>query len=209
MMATSLYLGMKSSQLDIKIDLLKTIFPFIKENNKETNIPNLTILFKYEFYMINVLSYDFYVFCPYKAMLGFMYKIKSSQIQEKVESVQNLTMIEVENEVEKYIDKTFATDSIFLYNYSYNSLACIFLGFEYLKITKNLNVTQEDIIEALELHDYIDVGNFINFILPKTKELIEKIPNFTKEEKKEKKGKIMAFLKKYPEYKDRLEKDRQ
>ena len=78
-----------------------------------------------------------------------------------------------------------------------------------MKITKNLNVTQEDIIEALELHDYIDVGNFINFILPKTKELIEKIPNFTKEEKKEKKGKIMAFLKKYPEYKDRLEKDRQ
>ena len=57
-------------------------FAFIKDFNKESQIPNDQLLLKYEFYIIHIINYDFYVFCPYKAIGLFINcrKIKLFQI---------------------------------------------------------------------------------------------------------------------------------
>jgi hypothetical protein len=208
MMATSFFLGMKSAQQDISIEKLIRIFKFIGEFNKKQNLSNTTILLKYEFYLISILNYDFYVFCPYKAMSGLCYKLKQNQIElnnnNKANKFYNINIQDIEKLAEAYIDKTFLTDVIFLFNYSYISLSSIYLSINFL----NKEITLEEFFEILDLKNKIDIDKFNN-IYNKIFELIEKIPKFTREEIKEKKSRRNGFLERYKEYSDRLEKDRQ
>lgn len=209
-MATAFYLGMKSAQLDVNLDFLKSIFQFVGEINKEKKVPNIDILLKYEFYMIHILNYDFYVFCPYKAMCGLFYKLKSSAlIMDKIKLIENLTVKDIENEAEKLIDRTFATDSIFIYNYSYNALACILLAFRKFKETVNLDISYNDVITQLGLEKMIDCQEFLNATINKINDFITKIPTFSRQDIIEKKSRTTGFLLKYKEYNEKLEKDRQ
>lgn len=207
MMATSFFLGMKSAQQDITIEKLSKIFKFIGEFNKKQNVSNNTILFKYEFYLINILNYDFYVFCPYKAMSGLCYKLKQNQIESnnnKLNKFYNINIQDLEKLAEAYIDKTFLTDIIFLFSYSYISLSCLYLSIRFL----NKEISLDEFLEILDLKNKIEMDKF-NIIFNKIFELIEKIPKFTREEIKEKKSRRTGFLERYKEYSERLEKDRQ
>jgi len=208
-MATSFFLGMKSSQLDVSLEFMKNIFAFLRDNNKELNIPNDQLLLKYEFYLIHILNYDFYVFCPYKAMIGFIYKLQNSEIIiNKINFITNLNIKEIENEAEKIIDKTFATDAIFIYNYSYIALSSIIFAFQAFNQNKNLGISHFEIIDCLEIRNLIDVDNFFNIIIPKIFDMLNKIPYFSREEIREKKSRTTGFLLKYKEYNEKLEFDR-
>lgn len=211
MMATAFFLGMKSAQLDVSLDLMKSTFAFIKDFNKDLKISNDQLLLKYEFYMIHIINYDFYVFCPYKAMMGFTNKLQQQNLNlnflEKIKCA-NLNFKEIEAEAEKFIDRTFATDAIFLFNYSYIALSCVIFAFQIFSQSKNLGITQLEILEVLEVKEFLDVDNFLNMVLSRIYDLISKIPVFTREEIREKKSRTTGFLIKYKEYNEKLEVDR-
>jgi len=211
MMATAFFLGMKSAQLDVSLDLMKSIFAFMKDFNKESKISNDQLLLKYEFYLIHIINYDFYVFCPYKAMMGFMYKLQSSDLilkKLKNASAENLSLKEIEVEAEKFIDRTFASDAIFMFNYSIIALSCIIFAVELFNQSKNIGISPLEILEALEVTDLLDVDNFLNVSNSKIYDFISKVPNFTREEIREKKSRTTGFLIKYKEYNEKLEVDR-
>ena len=44
------------------------LIPMLKEEGNHSN------LLYYEFYLSTILGYDFYVFNPYKALIGFIYQ---------------------------------------------------------------------------------------------------------------------------------------
>jgi hypothetical protein len=211
MMATAFFLGMKSAQLDVSLDLMKSIFAFIKDFNKESKISNDQLLLKYEFYLIHIINYDFYVFCPYKAMMGFIYKLQSSDLilkKLKNATAENLSLKEIEAEAEKFIDRTFASDAVFMFNYSIIALSCIIFAVELFNQSKNIGISPLEILEALEVTDLLDVDNFLNVSNSKIYDFISKVPNFTREEIREKKSRTTGFLIKYKEYNEKLEVDR-
>ena len=51
---------------------------YIEFSNKK-NIENILLLLEYEFFLINILNYEIYVYCPYKAMLGFIHELVNSE----------------------------------------------------------------------------------------------------------------------------------
>lgn len=209
MIATAFFLGMKSAQVDINLGVMKNIFVFLKDFNKDLQISNEELLLKYEFYMIHILNYDFYVFCPYKAMMGFMYKIQTSdKFLAQFKNFDNFNFKEIEIEAEKLIDRIFATDAMFIYNYSFIAISCTILAFQIFNQSKNLGINTFEILEILEIINIIDVNNFINNILSKIEDMIIKIPNFSREEIREKKSRTSGFLSKYKEYNEKLEADR-
>lgn len=213
-MATAFFLGMKSAQLDVNLDLMKSIFAFIKDFNKELKISNEQLLLKYEFYMIHIINYDFYIFCPYKAMMGFVYKLQSAELilnklKNAIAENSYLNFLkEIEVEAEKFIDRTFATDAVFMFNYSFIALSCLIFAFQLFNQSKNIGISPVDILEALEIKELIDVDNFLNINVGKIYDLISKVPTFTREEIREKKSRTTGFLIKYKEYNEKLEVDR-
>ncbi len=207
-MATAFFLGMKSAQLDVSLDLMKSIFSFIKDFNKELQISNDQLLLKYEFYMIHIIIYDFYVFCPYKAMMGFIFKLTSSDFIFNALKNSNLSFKEIEAEAEKMIDRTFATDANFMFNFSLIALSCVIYAFQIYNQSKNLGISPLEVIDALEIKDFLDASSFINVVLVKIHDLLSKIPDFNREEIREKKSRTTGFLVKYKEYNEKLEVDR-
>jgi hypothetical protein len=198
---------------------MKNICPFLKEIHNEKNIENILLLLEYEFYLINVLNYDFYVFCPYKAMVGFIHEIKKNQnllnivifsdsmVDIIIHSTSNINPLvnskDFELKCESLIDQTFFTDLIFLYSYSYISLSCLFITAEFF------NIDYDKIKSLLKLDEIIDYENFITTILKSVKENLMTIKIFNEDEFVKNKKKIYKFLKTNPKYVEKIEKDRE
>jgi hypothetical protein len=203
-MYAAVFLGFKVAQLNVNLDLMKTMFPVLKEKDKKTNIDNLYYLFEYEFYLINVLNYEFYIFCPYKAMVGFIYDMKCSQ---KIKNIplftDQLSAEDFEKKCESFIDQTFLTDLMFVLSYSIIAISCIFLTAEFYQMSF-------DWVKALlQLEGVIDYENFFMETYRLVKSKLEEIKVLNQEEYKEKKSKIYKFLFKNPQYVEKIEKERE
>jgi hypothetical protein len=184
---------------------MKNICPFLKEINKVKNVENILLLFEYEFYLINVLNYDFYVFCPYKAMVGFLHNLKVNQNKENIiifPENSNLAK-DFELKCETFIDSSFLTDLIFLYSYSYIALSCIFLTADFFNMEINT------VRALLQLDDYLNYDNFFSNIMPTVKEYLNNIKILTDDEFMDKRTKLYKFLKRNPKYVEKIEKDRE
>ena len=209
LLCAALFLGFKVAQMSVNIETMKNICPFLKEKHTEKNVENILLLLEYEFYLINILNYDLYVFCPYKAMVGFLYSINNNQkvFDIKILSDTNeqftINAKEFEIKVENFIDQTYLTDLIFLYTYSYLALSCIFLAAEFYQIKFELIRT------LLELDKIINYDTFLNDIYLTVKENINSIKILSDEEFVNNKKKILKFLIKQPKYTERIERDRE
>jgi hypothetical protein len=194
--------------MNVGLDLMKNICPFLKEIHTEKNIENILLLLEYEFYLINHLNYDFYVFCPYKAMVGFIYKMNKNQ---KIFGIQifsdapsaGVSGKEFELKCESLIDQTFLTDLPFLITYSYIALGCIYLTAEFYKIDTEL------IKILLQLDNLENYSSFIDDKLQMIKEELNNLKILSDDEFKNMKAKIFKFLSKNSKYVERIEKDRE
>ena len=184
-----IFLGGKVAQLNITLSKMDELIPILKERGH-------TQLLNYEFYLCTILGYDLYVFNPYKALIGFIYKMDINKYFDNL----NISKDDFENECENFIDQCFLTDIIFVYNYSYISLCSIFLTVE--KFQLNIN----DIIKVLELENNINMEQF-NSIYLKIKDEISKI-NILHDEYIKVYGGIKKFYEKYKIYVDTLEQER-
>jgi len=205
LLCASIYLGCKVAQLNITLDTMKNIFPFLKEIHQEKNTENILILLEYEFYLINVLNYDFYVFCPYKAMVGFIHSIVKNQKELMIFSNfddSNKTK-EFELKCESLIDMTFLTDLMFLISYSYIALSCIFISAE------NENISIDIIKNLLKLDDVVNYEFFFKFTLPTVKNYLNNIKIYNEVEFVDRKKRILRFLNRNPKYVEKIEKDRE
>ncbi len=223
MVCAALFLGFKNAQMSVNIEIMKNLCPFLKEKHKEKNIDNVYLLLDNEFYMINVLNYDFYIFCPYKAMIGLINTLKintqsdSDSDRERDRDDKSLsisisininifnesvTQKNFETKCESLIDQTFLTDLIFLYTHSYIALACVFLTAE------SFNIKHDTIKSILQLETKINYTNFYDVILPNVREQINSIKIITDDEFANYKKKILKFLYKNPKYVEKIEKDR-
>jgi len=205
LLCASIYLGCKVAQLNITLDTMKNVFPFLKEIHQEKNIENILILLEYEFYLINVINYDFYVFCPYKAMVGFIHTISKSQKDLNLLPYfddKNKTK-EFESKCENLIDVTFYTDLIFLISYSYIGLSCIFI------VAENEKLNLEFIKKLLKLDDVLNYDHFYKFTLPTVNNYLNNVKIYTENEFVDKKKRILKFLYRNPKYVERIEKDRE
>ena len=184
-----IFLGGKVAQLNITLSKMDELIPILKETGHSQ-------LLNYEFYLCTILGYDLYVFNPYKALIGFIYKMDINKYFDNL----NISKDDFENECENFIDQCFLTDIIFVYNYSYISLCSIFLTVE--KFQLNIN----DIIKVLELENNINMEQF-NSIYLKIKDEISKI-NILHDEYIKVYGGIKKFYEKYKIYVDTLEQER-
>ena len=184
-----IFLGGKVAQVNINFSKMNELIPTLKEKGH-------TQLLYYEFYLCTILGYDLYVFNPYKALIGFIYKMDINKYFDNL----NISKDDFENECENFIDQCFLTDIIFVYNYSYISLCSIFLTVE--KFQLNIN----DIIKVLELENNINMEQF-NSIYLKIKDEISKI-NILHDEYIKVYGGIKKFYEKYKIYVDTLEQER-
>jgi len=179
---------------------MKNICPFLNLRNEEKNVDNIVLLFEYEFFLINVLNYDFYIFSPYKAITGFIYEIQISEYLSHIESI--ISIKDIENKLEYYIDLTYLTDVIFIYNYSVITLSCLFITFEIFGISLDLIKT------IFSLEQIMNYEKFLTVTYPAIKEAINNIKLLTDQEFIDRKKKILLFLKHNPKYTEKLEKDR-
>ena len=184
-----IFLGGKVAQLNITLSKMDELIPILKERGH-------TQLLNYEFYLCTILGYDLYVFNPYKALIGFIYKMNVNKYFDNV----NITIDDFENECEKFIDLCFLTDIMFLYNYSYISLCSIYLTVEKLQL--NIN----DIIKILELETNINMEKFKS-VYEKIKFELSNI-NTQDDEFNKVYGGIIKFYEKYKNYVDALEQER-
>jgi hypothetical protein len=187
-------LAFKVAQLNVNIDIMSSLFPKLKDPAA------VKTLYEYEFYLINVMNYDFYVFSPYKAMIGFIYLITKSDYLKDIEA--KISLSEFEQKVEYFIDQTFYTDLIFLYSYSVNTLACIYMAAE----SYNIDFGIFDV--AFSLSKTMDYEKFIKATYPEFKDTITgvKIPTVDDWEKLMKR--VIYFTKTNPKYVEKLEMDR-
>jgi hypothetical protein len=186
---------------------MKSICPFLKEKHTEKNVENILLLLEYEFFLINILNYDFYVYCPYKAMLGFIYEIrqnekKFNQLGGQIIFDENFCK-EFENKCEVFIDQTFLTDLLFNIPYSYIALSCIFITAEFYKIDYDV------IKNYLNLENFINYENFLKETLPTVRDTLSNLKILTEEEFVNYKKRILKFLNKNPKYVEKIEKDRE
>lgn len=198
-MAASVFLGSKVAQLNISIEDLEKMFPFIKGTEKK--------LFEYEFYLSHILEYEFYVYSPYQALLGFIFSLKQKEFFLAQSSENYVNPNDFQQECVDVIDKMFLTDNIFLFTYSEIALASIFIKCE----EKNINTI--NIAEKLELDKIINVKEFLEGPLVKIKhnlDLIPKIENAEEDNKKAKEmyKKVIHFHKSFPQYQKKLDEQR-
>jgi hypothetical protein len=192
-MYACVYLAFKVAQMNVNLDIMISLFPELKDAEKQKS------LYDYEFYLINILNYDFFVFSPYKAMTGFLHEIKKDHLKE-IDS--KITLSEFESKVEYYIDNTFYTDIIFSHSYSIIALACIALTAEFY------GIEFDNIKRALSLESIMDYKKFNDNILPEIKEAISKINFLSDEDHGKIMKRIMLFSKANPKYEEKLAKDR-
>lgn len=209
LLCAALFLGFKVAQMNVNLDLMKNICPFLKEKHTEKNIENILLLFEYEFYLINFINYDFYVFCPFKALSGFLYKINQNQkamgVQLFSEEINvGVSSKEFELKCESIVDQTFLTDLIFLVSYSYLALGCIFITAEFFRM--DLNSLEKLLEFNTSMPNY---KNLLENILPQIKEDLKNLRVLTDEEFVHKKKRIAKFLSKNPKYVEKIERDRE
>lgn len=181
---------------------MKNICPFLKEKHPEKNVENILLMLEYEFFLINVLNYEFYVFCPYKAMRGFLNEFKRNQESTSIGFLDEDKLREFESTCESIIDRCFMTDIIFIYTYSQIALSCILITAENFKL---------DLItfgSLLNIEDH-NLRNFIDEILPRIKESLTDLKIITYEIFEVNKKKILKFLIRNPRYIEKIEKDRE
>ena len=83
-MAACFHLGRKLAAMNYSLEDYKKIFPVLTEN--------IDRLMEYEFYLCTILEYDFYVYNPYQALLGFIYTLKeNSRVIDVIELAGGLT----------------------------------------------------------------------------------------------------------------------
>ena len=198
-MAASVFLGGKVAQLNISFELLEKLFPFVKGTEKK--------LIEYEFYLSHVLDYEFYVYSPYQALLGFIFSLKQKEFFLAQSSENYVNPNDFQQECVDVIDKIFLTNNIFLFTYSEIALASIFIKCE----EKNINTI--NIAEKLELDKVINVKEFLGGPLVKIKQNLELIPKSENAEEDNNKAKelykkVIHFHKSFPQYQKKLEEQR-
>ena len=193
----SIFLGGKISSETIYIE--KFIDLDKKTFSEEKNFKKLI---KYEFYLSVILQYDFYVYDPYKALIGFIYLLDKQNFFIGQLSVDALNKEQFLEECEKIIDNTYLTDLIFLYSYSYLALSSIFIVGDKIAIERN------EIVSKLNLN--IDINKFFseNGIYEDVVKTLNEIPNVSYEDAKEIEGKIKQFKHKYIKYEEYLNEER-
>ena len=199
LMAASVFLGSKVAQLNITIEALEKIFPFIKGTEKK--------LVEYEFYLSHVLEYEFYVYNPYQALFGFIFSLKQKEFFLAQSSENYVNPNDFQQECVDVIDKMFLTNNIFLFTYSEIALASIFIKCE----EKNINTI--NIAEKLELDKVINVKEFLEGPLVKIKKNLESIPKNENNEEDLKKAKemykkVIHFHATFPQYQKKLNEQR-
>ena len=193
----SIFLGGKISSETIYIEGLIDLDK--KTFSEEKNFKKLI---KYEFYLSIILQYDFYVYDPYKALIGFIYLLDKQNFFIGQLSVDALNKEQFLEECEKIIDNTYLTDLIFLYSYSYLALSSIFIVGDKIAIERN------EIVSKLNLN--IDINKFFseNGIYEDVVKTLNEIPNVSYEDAKEIEGKIKQFKHKYIKYEEYLNEER-
>ncbi len=199
LMAASLFLGAKVAQKNFTILDIEKVFPDIKNSDK--------ILFDYEFYLSTILEYDFYVYNPYQALLGFIFTLEQKEFFLAQSSQNYVNPNEFKQECMDLIDKMYLTDNIFLFTYSEIALASIFIKCE----QKNINTI--NIAEKLELDKIIDVKGFLDGPVKIMKQNLDLIPKYESNEDEEKKIKeiyriVISFHKNFPLYQKKLDEER-
>ena len=197
MLCAAIFLGGKVAQLNINFNKMGELIPFLNEEVQNSKKSNKKLLLGYEFYLCIILNYEFYVFCPYKAMLGFIYELDSKHFFDSLKTKEQF-----QKECEATIDQTFLSDLIFTYNYSYIALASIFI------VGVSFNFDNDKIINTLELKQLIDIKKFLNEYLVDIKNNLEQIKIIEKNEFLEYTKKVIIFNKKYPQYAEKLEEER-
>ncbi len=202
LLSACLFLGFKIAQISVNMDIMKGVCPFLKEKHPEKNVENILLMLEYEFFLINVLNYEFYVFCPYKAMLGFLNEIRRNQIKQDEILLDENNLKDFELKCESLIDQTFNTDLIFIFSYSQLALSCIYLTAEQY----NLDLGKLKSLLNIEESKY---ENFSKEIFPRVKEIFLTIKIISEEEFVNNKKKILKFLNRNPRYVEKIEKDRE
>lgn len=197
LLSAAIFLGGKVAQLNINFNKMGELIPFLTEQSSNPNQNNRGKLFEYEFYLCIILNYEFYVFCPYKAMLGFVYELDKKKFFSSTKIKEDF-----QKECEGLIDKTFLSDLIFLYNYSYLALASVFI------IGSSFAFENDRLIEALDLKSMIDVNKFINETLIDIKNKLNNIKIIEQNEFLEHTKRVILFNKRYPRYNAKLEEER-
>lgn len=197
MLCAAIFLGGKVAQLNINFNKMGELIPFLNEEVQNSKKSNKKLLLEYEFYLCIILNYEFYVFCPYKAMLGFIYELDSKHFFDSLKTKEQF-----QKECEVTIDQTFLSDLMFTYNYSYIALASIFI------VGVSFNFDNDKIIDTLELKNLIDVNKFLNESLVDIKNNLAHIKIIEKNEFLEYTKKVIIFNKKYPQYAEKLEEER-
>lgn len=199
LMAASLFLGGKVTRISLSIQDIEKRFPVIK--NAEAKF------FEYEFFLSVILNYDFYVYNPYQALLGFIYTLQQKEFFLGQSSENYINQNEFKQECNDIIDKMYLTNNIFLFTYSEIALGSIFIKCE----QKNINPIH--IAEKLEIHKIINVKEFLENKVKTMKENLELIPKYEDIEDEEKKTNeiykvISHFHKSFPEYQKKLDEER-
>ena len=198
-MAAAFLLGAKLAAVNYSYKEINKIFPIIENN--------LNKLLEYEFYLCTILEYEFFVFNPYQALIGFIYILEQKEFFLKQDKENYINQDDFKNDCMAIIDKIYLTNSIFLYTYSEIALASIFIESE----NKNKNIT--DIVEKLDLGNSINTKEFKEKQVLDMKKKIEALPkyaNFDEEEKKtvEIYKNVRNFLKTFPKYQAQLDQER-
>ena len=199
LMAAAFLLGRKLSAMNYTMEDYKNIFPVAADNTDK--------LFDYEFYLCTILEYDFFVYNPYQALLGFIYTLKEKEFFLTQNENNYVSQEDFTNDCMNIIDKMYLTNIIFLYTYSEIALGSIFIKCE----QKNINIT--NISEKLDLSEIIDTKEFIQNKVSYIKKKLGEIPKYESDEEEEKKANeiykvVKKFLRDYPKYKAQLEKER-
>ena len=199
LMAAAFYLGSKVTQVNLSILEIEKIFVILKNSEKK--------LFEYEFYLTTILEYEFFVYNPYQALLGFIYILEQKEFFLSQNKENYVEPNEFKQECISIIDQMHLTDNIFLYTYSEIALASIFIKCK----EKNLNTI--NIAEKLEIDKIINVKEFLEGPVVEMKKNLALIPRYENKEDEFKKSNeiyklILKFHKAFPQYQKKLESER-
>ena len=199
LMIAAVFLGSKVVQVNLTLEKIEVLFSIIKNNEKK--------VLEYEFYLITILDYNFFVYNPYHALYGLIYNLEKNQFFLGQNTENYINQEDFKQECSDIIDKMFLTDNIFLYSYSEIALASIFIKcFE-----KNININ--NVAEKMEIDKIINVKEFLEGPFEKMKKNLELIPHFNSIEEEDKKANelyqtIHYFLKHHPQYQKKLDEER-
>jgi len=200
LMPAALYLAAKISSINYSRDDFIKIFSLLKSDE------NWEKLYNYEFYLCTILDYEFFVYNPYQALLGFIYSLEQKEFFLAQDKDNYIDQEDFKNECMNLIDKMYLTDNIFLFTYSEIALASIIIQCE----QKNVNIF--NIAEKLGLDKAINIKEFLEIKVSLMKKKISEIPKVSIKEGNEKSKHILKninrFLNDFPKYQAELNKER-